>query len=194
MPRFRFPTGAQPFYVEFACSPQVSSGCCGFPHHQNMYIRSISSPYPWPRYWLRIWSWSPGAVLWQPTAPQGWVKCRDHISLYTVTNKVPLPLPMFTPPHPIPSNRSLRLAPPTWACNSKGAEETQQYSHGGLSEMNSLKLFFSPSHVAEETKLSLIPSLVGVSVRPNPFLFLLAPSYKYLSLHMFPFTCLPTQS
>ncbi len=22
--------------------------------------------------------------LWQPTAPQGWVKCREHISLYLV--------------------------------------------------------------------------------------------------------------
>ncbi len=31
----------------------VSSGCSGFPHYQNMYVRSISSHYPWPRYWLR---------------------------------------------------------------------------------------------------------------------------------------------
>ncbi len=31
------------------------------------------------------------------TAPQGWVKCREHISLYTVfvTNKVPLLLPLY---------------------------------------------------------------------------------------------------
>ncbi len=36
-----------------------------------------------------------GAALWLPTAPQGWVKCREHISLYSVNvaNKVPLPLP-----------------------------------------------------------------------------------------------------
>ncbi len=31
-----------------------------------------------------IWSWSPGAVLWLPTAPQGWVKCSEQISLYIV--------------------------------------------------------------------------------------------------------------
>ncbi len=50
----------------------VFCGCSRFPHHQNMYIRC--------------------AALWLPTAPQGWVKCRKHISLYTayVTNKVSL--------------------------------------------------------------------------------------------------------
>ncbi len=39
-----------------------------------------------------IWSWSPGAALWLPTAPQGRVKCRDQVSLYAVfvTNNVPL--------------------------------------------------------------------------------------------------------
>ncbi len=65
----------------------VSSGCSGFPHHQNMYISLFSDP--WLRYWLRIWSWS---ALWLLTAPQGWVKCREHISLYAVyvTNNVPL--------------------------------------------------------------------------------------------------------
>ncbi len=46
------------------------------------------------RYWLRIWSWSLSAALWPPTAPQARVKCREHVSLYTVyvNNKVPLPL------------------------------------------------------------------------------------------------------
>ncbi len=32
----------------------------------------------------RIWSWSPSAVLWLPTAPQRWVKCWEQISLYIV--------------------------------------------------------------------------------------------------------------
>ncbi len=56
----------------------------GFPHHQNTHVRCISSQCPWSRYWLRIWSWSPSVAPWLPTAPQGWVKCWDHISLYTV--------------------------------------------------------------------------------------------------------------
>ncbi len=36
----------------------------------------------------------PGAALLLPTAPHGWVKCREHMSLYAVyvTNKVPLHL------------------------------------------------------------------------------------------------------
>ncbi len=46
--------------------------------------RCISSQYPRPRHWLRVCGWSPGAALWLPTAPQGWVKCREHVSLYTV--------------------------------------------------------------------------------------------------------------
>ncbi len=35
------------------------------------------------------------AVLWLPTSPQKWAKCRDKILLNAlyVTNKVPLPLP-----------------------------------------------------------------------------------------------------
>ncbi len=71
----------------------VSSECSSFPHHQNMCI-GLSPVSTLDPVWLRIWSWSLGTTLWLPTAPQGWVKCRDHISLYTVyvTNKVPLPL------------------------------------------------------------------------------------------------------
>ncbi len=59
------------------------SGCSGFLHRQNMYS-SVSTQHPWSRSWLRIWSWTPGAALWLPTAPQGQVKCREHISLYVV--------------------------------------------------------------------------------------------------------------
>ncbi len=63
----------------------------GFPHHPK-HVRSIFSQHPGPRNWLTIWSWSPSVVLWLPTVPPGWVKCRDQISLYTVyvTSKVPL--------------------------------------------------------------------------------------------------------
>ncbi len=58
------------------------------PTVKNMHVRSISRHYSWPRHWHRMWSWSR-----LPTAPQGWVKCRDT-SQYVVylTNKVPLPL------------------------------------------------------------------------------------------------------
>ncbi len=40
-----------------------------------------------------IWSQSPDAALWLPTAPHGRVKLRDQVSLHAecVTNKIPLP-------------------------------------------------------------------------------------------------------
>ncbi len=49
---------------------RVFSRCFRLPHHQNMHARFISSQ-----------SWTLGAALWLPTAPQGRVKCREHISL-----------------------------------------------------------------------------------------------------------------
>ncbi len=55
----------------------VSCGCSGFTHHQNMHVRSISSQYPWPRYWLR-------------SGVGPWALCRDQISLYMWSIKFPL--------------------------------------------------------------------------------------------------------
>ncbi len=57
----RFPAGAGPFYVEFACSLHVCMGflrVLRFPPLSKHAYRSISSQYPGPRYWLRICSWS----------------------------------------------------------------------------------------------------------------------------------------
>ncbi len=48
----------------------------------------IRSQYP-RQCWLRICSRSLGVALWLPTAPQGWVTCRELYTVY-VTNKVPL--------------------------------------------------------------------------------------------------------
>ncbi len=80
-----FPAGAGPFCVGFACSLRVHTGflrVLWFPPPTRHVHRTISSQYPWPRYWLRIRSQSQGAALWLPTAPQGGVKCRDQISRY----------------------------------------------------------------------------------------------------------------
>lgn len=39
--------------------------------------------YPWPKHWLEIWNWSPGAERWLPTDPQG--RCwRMQRSAFTV--------------------------------------------------------------------------------------------------------------
>ncbi len=68
------------------------------PTNQNMHVRCISSQHPWPRHWLRIWSWSQGAALWLPTAPQGCVLNAEntfHCMLLYVTYKVPLPYLLF---------------------------------------------------------------------------------------------------
>ncbi len=97
-PGYDLPAGAGPFYVDFACSPCVRMGflrVLRFPPPSKHAYRCISSQYPWPRYWLRIWSWSTGAVLWLPTAPQGWVKCRDQI-LLCIVYMWPIKVPLWT--------------------------------------------------------------------------------------------------
>ncbi len=49
----------------------VSSGCSGFPHHQNMNVRLILQSVSLTKVLAQIWSWSLGVALWLPTAHQG---------------------------------------------------------------------------------------------------------------------------
>ncbi len=80
--------------MEFARSPRVRVGflrVLRFPHHQNTYVglTPVSTLDQGAGSDLEL-----VPALWLPTAPQRRVKCREHISLYTVhvTNDVPLPL------------------------------------------------------------------------------------------------------
>ncbi len=88
-----FPAGAP-------VSPTIKNVC-------QVYLQSAL------RYWLRIWSWSPGAALWLPTAPQGWVKISPS-TIYE-TGKVPLP---YLHLHQAAWKNHLCLVPvdPFWVC------------------------------------------------------------------------------